>query len=79
LSLSFLIIEQSGFKPNREKTIYATKSEAQSVTGHLVNVKPSIKKSEKRKLWALLYKCKTQGQQECTNEQPSPDAAKRNP
>ena len=62
------IIEQSGFKPNREKTRCATKSEAQQVTCHLVNVKPNIKKSEKRKLRALLYKCKMQVPQLCTNE-----------
>ena len=55
------IIDQSNFSPNKDKTCFASKKESQVVTGHIVNVKPNIKKSERRKLRAILHRCRTQG------------------
>ncbi len=60
------IIEQAGFIPNREKTSFASKDEAQIVTGHLVNYKPNMRKPERRRLRAILHKCKTIGPEGCT-------------
>ena len=60
------IIEQSGFMPNRNKTAFASKDEAQFVTGHLVNTKPNVSKQERRRLRAILHRCKTIGPEECT-------------
>jgi RNA-directed DNA polymerase len=51
------IIEQSGFIPNKGKTTFASRDEAQIVTGHSVNIKPNVVKSEKRKVRSLLHNC----------------------
>jgi len=53
------IIEQSGFKPNRDKEEFASNKESQVVTRHLVNVRPNIRKDERRRLRAILHKCRT--------------------
>lgn len=55
------IIEQSGFKPNRSKGDFASNKKSQVVTRHLVNVKPNVKKDERRRLRVMLYKCRTKG------------------
>jgi RNA-directed DNA polymerase len=55
------IIEQSGFKPNIDKISFASDKEPQVVTRHLVNVKPNIRKYERRRLRAILHKCRTIG------------------
>ena len=55
------IIEQSGFKPNRDKGGFASNKESQVVTRHLVNVKPNVRKDERRRLRAILHKCRTKG------------------
>jgi retron-type reverse transcriptase len=55
------IIEQSGFKLNIDKISFASDKEPQVVTGHLVNVKPNIRKDERRRLRAILHKCRTIG------------------
>jgi len=59
------IIKQAGFIPNRKKTTFASKDEAQIVTGHLVNYKPNVRKPERRKLRATLHRCKTIGPEGC--------------
>jgi len=57
------IIEQSGFKPNRDidKRSFLSNKESQVVTQHLVNSKPNIRKDERRKLRAMLYNSRTKG------------------
>ena len=55
------IIEQSCFKPNRDKRSFLSNKESQVVTRHLVNVKPNVRKDERRRLRAMLYKCRTKG------------------
>lgn len=55
------IINQSGFKPNRDKTDFASRNAPQVVTRHRVNVRPNPPKEERRKLRAMLHKCKTVG------------------
>ena len=55
------IIGQAGFKPNRNKNSFASDKEPQVVTGHLVNVKPNVRKDERRRLRAMLHKCRTKG------------------
>jgi len=55
------IIEQSGFKPNRDKGGFVSNRESQVVTRHLVNVKPNVEKDERRRLRAILHKCRTKG------------------
>lgn len=55
------IIGQSGFKPNRDKEDFVSNKESQVVTRHLVNVKPNIRKDERRRLRAILHKCMTKG------------------
>lgn len=55
------IIKQAGFIPNRNKTTFASKDEAQIVTGHLVNSKLNVRKQERRRLRAILHRCKTTG------------------
>jgi RNA-directed DNA polymerase len=55
------IIEQSGFKPNHDKTSFASNKESQIVTKHVVNVKPNVTKDKKRQLRAMLHRCKTKG------------------
>jgi hypothetical protein len=62
------IIEQAGFKPNSDKTSFASDKEPQVVTGHLVNVKPNIRKDERRRLRAILHKCRTIGPEKVTND-----------
>ena len=59
------IIEQAGFIPNRNKTTFASKDAAQIVTGHLVNNKPNVRKQERRRLRAILHRCKTTGPEGC--------------
>jgi retron-type reverse transcriptase len=59
------IINQSGFTPNRNKTTFASKDEAQIVTGHLVNNKPNVREQERRRLRAILHRCKTTGPEGC--------------
>jgi retron-type reverse transcriptase len=54
------IIDQSGFKPN-SKGGFASDKERQVVTRHLVNAKPNIRKDERRRLRAMLHKCRTKG------------------
>jgi len=60
------IIEQSGFKPNTDKISFASDKEPQVVTRHLVNVKPNIRKDERRRLRAILHKCRTIGPEKVT-------------
>lgn len=55
------IIDQSSFRPNRDKTKFASRNSPQVVTQHRVNVKPNPPKEERRKLRAMLHKCKTVG------------------
>jgi len=57
------IIEQSGFKPNRDidKRSFLSNKESQVVTRHLVNLKPNVRKDERRSLRAMLHKCRTKG------------------
>jgi hypothetical protein len=55
------IIKQSGFKPNRSKEDFASNKKSQVVTKHLVNVKPNVRKDQKRNLRAMLHKYKTKG------------------
>jgi hypothetical protein len=57
------IIQQTGFKTNKEKTSFASRNEAQIVTQHRVNEKPNTAKEERRRLRAMLHKIKTQGPQ----------------
>ena len=59
------IIEQSGFTPNRDKTEFASKEKAQIVTGHLVNVKPNVSTQKRRRIRAILHKCKSLGPERC--------------
>ena len=54
---------QSNFSPNKDKTSFASKNESQVVTGHIVNVKPNVKKNKRKKLRAILHKCKILGPQ----------------
>jgi hypothetical protein len=58
-----IIIEQSGFKPNRDmdKRSFLSNKESQVVTRHLVNSKPNVRKDERRRLRAMLYNCRTKG------------------
>lgn len=60
------IITQAGFIPNRQKTNFASKDEAQIITGHLVNYRPNVRKQERRELRAILHRCKTIGPEGCT-------------
>jgi hypothetical protein len=69
------IMEQSGFIPNRDKRSFASKDKSQIVTNHLVNVKPNVKKQERRKIRAMLHKCKILGPEKCA--QGSVDQLKR--
>jgi len=62
------IIEQSGFKPNIDKISFASDKEPQVVTGHLVNAKPNIRKDERRRLRAILHKCRTIGPEKVTGD-----------
>jgi RNA-directed DNA polymerase len=57
------IIEQSGFKQNRDidKRSFLSNKESQVVTRHLVNLKPNIRKEERRELRAMLYNSRTKG------------------
>ena len=55
------IIEQAGFKPNRDKTSFASRNESQIVTQHRVNAKPNTAKEERRRLRAMLHKIRTHG------------------
>jgi hypothetical protein len=59
------IIEQSGFKLNRGKEDFASDKKSQVVTRHLVNVKPNVRKDQKRSLRAMLHKCRTKGAEMC--------------
>lgn len=59
------IFKQSGFIPNRKKTAFASKDEAQFITGHLVNTKPNVNKQERKRLRAILHRFKTIGPEEC--------------
>jgi RNA-directed DNA polymerase len=61
------IIEQSGFKLNRGKEDFASDKKSQVVTRHLVNVKPNVRKDQKRSLRAMLHKCRTKGAEMCDN------------
>lgn len=55
------IIEQSGFKPNRDKRNFLSNKESQVVTRHLVNLKANVRKDERRNLRAMLHKCRIKG------------------
>jgi len=57
------IIQQSGFKLNRDrdKRSFLSDKESQVVTRHLVNLKPNIRKEVRRSLRAMLHKCRTKG------------------
>ena len=55
------IILESGFKPNRDKTSFFSKNNAQIITGHLVNNKANVVKRERRRIRAILHRCKTSG------------------
>lgn len=55
------IIFESGFIPNRDKTAFISKNNAQIITGHLVNEKANVVKQERRRIRAILHKCKTSG------------------
>ena len=55
------IIEQSGFKPNTDKEDFSSNKKSQVVTRHLVNVKPNLRKDERRKLRAMLHNYRIKG------------------
>lgn len=55
------IIEQSGFKPNPDKTRFASNKRSQVVTKHLVNLKPNVTKEKKRQLRAMLHEYRSKG------------------
>jgi RNA-directed DNA polymerase len=55
------IAVEEGFRVNEKKTRILRRSTAQTVTGIVVNEKPSVARSELRRLRAILHRAKTEG------------------
>jgi RNA-directed DNA polymerase len=55
------VAREEGFKVNEKKTRIMRRSAAQTVTGIVVNDKPSISREELRRLRAILHRAKTEG------------------
>jgi retron-type reverse transcriptase len=55
------VAREEGFAVNEKKTRVMRRSTAQSVTGVVVNDKPSIDRAELRRLRAILHRAKTEG------------------
>src|SRR5579883_506746 len=55
------IAQEEGFAVNEKKTRVMRRSMAQTVTGVVVNAKPSISREELRRLRAILHRAKTEG------------------
>jgi retron-type reverse transcriptase len=55
------IAQEEGFAVNEKKTRVMRRSMAQTVTGIMVNDKPSISREELRRLRAILHRAKTEG------------------
>jgi len=55
------ICREEGFAVNEKKTRVMRRSAAQTVTGVVVNDKPSVSRDELRRLRAILHRAKTEG------------------
>lgn len=55
------IAQEEGFSVNEKKTRVMRRSAAQTVTGIVVNDKPSVSRDELRRLRAILHRAKTEG------------------
>jgi hypothetical protein len=55
------VAREEGFAVNEKKTRVMRRSTAQSVTGVVVNDKPSIDRAELRRLRAILHRARTEG------------------
>ena len=55
------ICREEGFQVNEKKTRVMRRSRAQTVTGVVVNDKPSVPRDELRRLRAILHRAKTEG------------------
>ncbi len=55
------IAQEEGFAVNEKKTRVMRRSAAQTVTGVVVNDKPSLSREELRRLRAILHRAKTEG------------------
>ena len=55
------VAQEEGFAVNEKKTRVMRRSAAQTVTGVVVNDKPSVSRDELRRLRAILHRAKTEG------------------